>query len=210
VGWTKGLSLLAGLGGFALVFSQSAPKRNHPYASGEPINKPVLFGEGVISTGDYDSHPAFMPDGRTLYFVKSTPAFTFWTIVVSHFRDGQWTTPEVAPFSGQFSDADPHITSDGKHLYFISNRPVPGKAKRDLDIWVIDSTETGWSAPRNLGAPINSDGNESSDAGRGRHTLLRVRPVRRQRGYGYLLFAPGGWQVRSPPEPGRFNQHGIR
>jgi Tol biopolymer transport system component len=157
---TKSLTLLAGLGGLALVFSQSAPKRNHPYASVEPILKPVLFGEGVISTGDYESHPAFMPDGRTLYFVKSTAAFTFWTIVVSRFRDGQWTTPEVAPFSGQFSDADPHITSDGKHLYFISNRPVPGKAKRDLDIWVIDNTETGWSMPRNLGAPINSDGNE--------------------------------------------------
>ena len=97
------------------------------------------------------------------------------------------------------------------YLYFISNRPVPGKAKRDLDIWVIDSTETGWSAPRNLGAPINSDGNEW-------HPTLATD--------GTLCFGsdqPGGkgatdiycsrlvdGQYEVPQELGGFDQHGIR
>jgi len=131
-----------------------------PFASEQSIPMPILFGEGIISTGDYESHPAFTPDGRTLYFVKSTPTFSFWTIVVSHFVNGQWTTPDVAPFSGRYADADPFITTDGKQLYFISNRPAPGKTKRDLDIWVMDKTDSGWSEPRNLGAPINSDAPE--------------------------------------------------
>jgi Tol biopolymer transport system component len=130
------------------------------YASTQPLRSPVIFGEGVISTGDFESHPAFTPDGLTLYFLKSTPSFSFWTIVVSRFVGGSWTVPEVAPFSGRYSDADPFITADGKKFYFISTRPVPGKSTRDLDIWVMDKTENGWSEPRNLGQTVNSDANE--------------------------------------------------
>jgi Tol biopolymer transport system component len=143
-----------------LLCATTAIATEAPYASSVPIAKPALFEEGVISTQDFESHPAFTPDGRTLYFVKSTPAFSFWTIVVSRFVDGQWTTPEVAPFSGRYSDADPYITRDGKQLYFISNRPTPDKAARDLDIWVMDRADTGWSEPRRLPAPANSAGNE--------------------------------------------------
>lgn len=128
--------------------------------SQESTRSPSIFGEGVISTGDYESHPAFTPDGQTLYFVKSTPTFSFWTIVVSRFVAGRWTPPEVAPFSGRYSDADPFITADGKKLYFISRRPAAGKTTRDLDIWVMDKTENGWSGPRNLGKPVNSDADE--------------------------------------------------
>jgi len=125
-----------------------------------PPSAPTIFAEGIISSGDYESHPAFTPDGRTLYFVKSTPTFSFWTILVARFVNGQWTTPDIAPFSGRYSDADPFITADGKQFYFISRRPGPEKTSIDLDIWVMDRTEAGWSEPRNLGAPVNSRGNE--------------------------------------------------
>src|SRR5262249_9702804 len=109
-----------------------------PYASATPVPEPVVFGPGVISTGDYETHPAFTPDGQTIYFLKDTPTFSFWTMVESHFVNGHWSTPEVAPFSGQYSDADPFITADGSKLFFISNRPLKAgeKAKDDLDIWV--------------------------------------------------------------------------
>jgi len=142
------------------VTAQKAERTKHPYASDKPLLEPSLFGEGVISAGQFDSHPAFTPDGKTLYFVRSTPNFNFWTILVSRFERGRWSTPEVAPFSGQFSDADPYITSDGSRFYFISNRPVAGKSIPDLDIWVMEKTATGWSEPTNMGFPINSTGNE--------------------------------------------------
>src|SRR5262245_59703679 len=70
-----------------------------PYASDQPLNEPTVFGAGVISTGEYDSHPAIMPDGKTLYFVRSTPNFNLWTILVSRFEKGKWNEPEIAPFS---------------------------------------------------------------------------------------------------------------
>jgi Tol biopolymer transport system component len=122
------------------------------------LSAPTLFGEGVISTGDDESHPAFTPDGETLYFLKNTPIFNHWTVVTSQYSDGKWNTPEVAPFSGQYSDADPFITSDGKKLFFISTRPVDGKPKQDTDIWMMEKTSSGWGEPQHL--PVNSDASE--------------------------------------------------
>lgn len=109
-----------------------------PYASKTPLPAPRVFAPGEISTGDFESHPAFSPDGKTLYFLKDSPNFSFWTLMVSHFENGKWTSPSVAPWSGRYRDADPFVTADGKRLYFISDRPVDGKAKDDLDIWSAD------------------------------------------------------------------------
>ena len=175
-----------------VALAQSSDRNAAPYASAVPLTSPKVFGTGIISTGEYDTHPAFTPDGRTLYFLRSTPNFSHWTILVSSFVRGSWATPEVAPFSGQYSDADPFITPDGSRLYFISNRPVPGKAKPDLDIWVVNKTEKGWSEPENPGAPINSSGNEwyptlsangtiyfgsDREGGKGRTDIYRSRLV---------------------------------
>lgn len=142
--------------GLAVALSATAA----PYSVDHPLRTPTLFAPGVISTGDYESHPAFTPDGAAVYFLKDSPAFHFWTIFVSHFEKGRWSQPQLAPFAGQYKDADPFITADGKHFFFISDRPVPGKSHHDLDIWTMDRDGAGWSAPRNLGAPVNSDGQE--------------------------------------------------
>ena len=142
------------------VAAQTSAPAKQPYATAKPLREPAIFAEGVVSTGDFDSHPAFTPDRKTLYFVRSTPNFTRWTILVTRFEKGKWSTPEVATFSGQYSDADPFITRDGSRFYFISNRPVAEKTKPDLDIWVMEKTATGWSDPRNVGAPVNSSVSE--------------------------------------------------
>ena len=125
---------------------------------------PILFAPGVISTGDIEFAPAFEPDMKTVYFVKGSPGAkrVMW-ILVSRLRDGKWSTPEIAPFSGQYSDIDPTVSPDGRKLFFASNRPSEGTAPRkDFDIWVVEKTEGGWSAPRNLGAPVNSAGSETT------------------------------------------------
>lgn len=122
--------------------------------------EPTVFAPGAISTGDFESHPAFTPDGNTLYYLKDAPNFSFWTMVVSHLRNGKWTPAEVVPWSGQYRDADPFITPDGKRLYFISDRPVDGTPKEDLDIWMLEKEGAGWGAPKHLDAPVNSPGNE--------------------------------------------------
>ena len=38
----------------------------HPYHVTDPLPEPTLFGEGIVSTGEFESHPAFTPDGTTL------------------------------------------------------------------------------------------------------------------------------------------------
>jgi hypothetical protein len=133
-----------------------------PYAPEKPLSEPTIFGKDIISTGDSESHPAFTADGATLYFLKNSPAFNFWTICESHFADGKWSAPQVTPFSGQYSDADPFITADGSKFFFISNRPIGnrGPPKEDLDIWMMTKEGSGWSAPVNLGFSVNSKGNE--------------------------------------------------
>lgn len=175
-----------------VAISAQRADRLAPYASAVPLSEPTIFGAGVISTGDYDTHPAFTPDGRTLYFIRSTPDFNYWTILVSHFANGRWSSPEIAPFSGQYADADPFITSDGSRLYFISNRPVTGKTTPDLDIWMVEKTAKGWGQPQNLGVPISSPGNEwyptiaangtiyfgsDREGGKGRNDIYRSRLV---------------------------------
>ena len=132
-----------------------------PYHVVGPLKEPALFADGVVSTGEFETHPAFTPDGKTMYFVRSTPQFSDWKIWTSTFADGMWSTPTIAPFSGTYRDADPFVTPDGKLLYFISDRPVDGKAREDMDVWVMKRAKKGgWGEPQNLGAPVNSPGNE--------------------------------------------------
>jgi len=182
-------TIVAACSGCAGLLAAMSP----PYRAAGATPEPILFGEGVVSTGEFESHPAFTPDGRTLYFVRSTPAFTGWTIYVTQYEGGRWTAPKVAPFSGKHRDADPFVTSDGKRLFFISDRPIDGQPKEDMDIWVMDQTKDGgWSEPRNLGAPVNTTASEwfptlaangtlyfgsSRPGGQGRTDLYRARAV---------------------------------
>ncbi|MBN8855714.1 MAG: hypothetical protein BGO55_22950 [Sphingobacteriales bacterium 50-39] len=124
--------------------------------------QPRIFAEGVISTGDYETHPAFSPTGDTLYFLKGLPDAGFFSICVSYKKEGKWTIPQVAPFSGQYTDADPFVTRDGKMLYFVSNRPAKAgePARSDWDIWKVEITANGWGKPIHLDSTINSSSSE--------------------------------------------------
>ncbi|ASZ13230.1 PD40 domain-containing protein [Chitinophaga pendula] len=131
-------------------------------ATNAVLFEPALFEPGVISTGDYDTHPAFSPSGDTLYFLKCTPDINACTICVSYKKAGRWTAPVIASFSGRYTDVDPFVTKDGNTLYFASDRPIhPGESIRtDWDIWKTERTSAGWSAPVHLDTVINSPESE--------------------------------------------------
>lgn len=138
----------------------AAPPQPRDAASPAHRREPVLFAEGVVSTGADDAHVTLTPDGRTAYFVRSTPDFAHWTVLVTRLEDGRWSRPEVAPFSGRWSDADVFLTRDGRRLLFVSNRPVDGTAPRpDTELWMMERTERGWGRPRHL-AELTSPGDE--------------------------------------------------
>jgi Tol biopolymer transport system component len=147
-----------------LLLAGSGTAQDSPYGSLTPRREPVLFAPGVISSGDHETHAEFTADGKTVYFLKNAPDFSFWTIFVSQFRNGKWSEPELAPFSGPWVNADPYITPDGRHFFFISNRPLDPRSTEpndNLDIWVMDKQANGaWGTPRNPGEPVNSKGNE--------------------------------------------------
>ncbi len=124
--------------------------------------KPAIFAEGIISTGDYETHPAFSPSGDTLFFLKCLPDANFCTICFSYKKNKVWSKPEVAPFSGKYTDVDPFINRDGNAIYFASNRPVHegDSAKQDWDIWKVERKNLTWSAPVHLDSPVNSSASE--------------------------------------------------
>ena len=192
------LSALAiGFGAPSLGASGNRKEDLPPYHSAFPMPEPKLFGDGLISTGDFESHPAFTPDGRTLYFVKSTPSDRFRTILYSRFVDGGWTVPATASFSGKYTDTDPFITPDGTKLYYASNRAADdyiGSEPRDnMDLWVVERAgDTTWFQPKSLGPAVNSPSDEWSPSlaadgtvyfaseragGRGKSDLWRCRLV---------------------------------
>jgi len=53
-------------------------------------------------------------------------------------------------------DLEPQKTPDGKKFLFVSNRPTEGTENEEdnLDIWVMDRVEDGWSNPSKVEAPI--------------------------------------------------------
>lgn len=139
--------------------------RMPPYAKSEPINTPVIFGPGVISTELAEFGTSFSPDGETVYFnqwLGLNEDRRVLKIVKSTYQNGDWSKPEELSFSdGTYDDIDPFVTHDGKRLYFSSNRPLNGNdPKDDFDTWYVELTETGWGDPINPGAPLNSERSE--------------------------------------------------
>jgi len=131
-------------------------------SSKDSSTRPEIFGEGIISTGDYETHPAFSPGGDTLYFLKCLSDANFCTICVSYYKNNKWTSPQVVPFSGRYLDADPFVTKDGNTIYFVSNRPIhEGDAvKEDWDIWKAERKGNTWGNPVHLDGPVNSSASE--------------------------------------------------
>jgi Tol biopolymer transport system component len=124
--------------------------------------KPEVFGRDIISTGMYETHPAFAPSGDTVYFLRCMPDMSVCTIYFSIKKNNSWSTPQVVSFSGQYQDVDPFVTKDGNTFYFASNRPIKkGDAiKEDWDVWKVNKIKGEWGEPVHLDSPINSTASE--------------------------------------------------
>lgn len=150
---------------------------------------PEIFSPGVISGPVNDDAPAFSPDGQTVYFHRIGPGLT-GVILVSHFRDGRWSTPVIAPFSGQWQDIEPAMAPDGSYLIFSSNRPAvqdgrtlngawngkeyPGGGGH---LWRVDRQGTGWGEPHRLPDIVNSDSSVFSPAIAADGALYFMKPL---------------------------------
>ncbi|MEY2828649.1 MAG: hypothetical protein RIQ33_507, partial [Bacteroidota bacterium] len=72
--------------------------------------------------------------------------------------EGEWSKPdEFVHNSNEYSTCHPSLSADGMYLYFASD--MPG-GFGGMDIYVSKNELGKWSTPKNLGAPINTEGNE--------------------------------------------------
>ena len=102
------------------------------------------------------------PDGRTMYLTqcKTDPDYPrFATIVTSQRSDAAWSkATELKMTNDTLSTfAHPAVSPDGQWLYFVSD--MPG-GMGGYDIWRVRLTTSGVGGVENVGAPINTAGDE--------------------------------------------------
>ncbi|MEO5593885.1 MAG: OmpA family protein [Chitinophagaceae bacterium] len=117
-----------------------------------------------INTDQWESAPSLSPDKRDLYFAsRRFGGYGGSDIYVSHLLPGgHWSDPEnMGPEINTIGDEScPFIHADNQTLYFTSNGH-PGYGGDDL--FLVRKVAKGkWSAPKNLGYPINTIENEGS------------------------------------------------
>ncbi|MDD4921999.1 MAG: OmpA family protein [Bacteroidales bacterium] len=114
------------------------------------------FDEGVAS---------FAPDGKSMYFTRCiTKSDSIETSSkVELFRSvrsgAEWSTPEKLRVYRDSTKvfAHPAVSPDGNYLYFASDLPGGFGGK---DIWRCEMSENVFGPPENLGADINTPGDE--------------------------------------------------
>lgn len=76
----------------------------------------------------------------------------------SRIARGKWTNPvDLSINEPGSSSAHPWLTPDNNRLYFASDR---AGGYGGIDIWYVNRTSSGWAAPINAGAEINTPGDE--------------------------------------------------
>lgn len=102
------------------------------------------------------------PDGRTMYLTSCLsderyPRFA--TIVTSRRSDATWNKPQPLPITRDTLSlyAHPAVSPDGQWIYFVSDMPGGMGGK---DLWRVRLTEAGMGGVENLGAPVNTPGDE--------------------------------------------------
>ena len=139
----------------------------------------------------WESQPSISADGKTIYFVSDrSGGYGGYDIYKSVKLDnGQWGTPiNLGPgINSTGNEKSPFIHPDGKTLYFSSDGWL-GLGGYDIFFARLNDDGT-WSAPVNIGYPINSPDDEvgffvSTDGEKGYFASNKLKGV-------------GGWDLYS-------------
>ena len=131
------------------------------------------IGDAINAEDTWESQPSLTADGRTMYFATNRPGSRGMDIYQST-RDEKGNWAKAVPVPGINTDGDekaPFLHSDSRTLYFAARPPVDEHGRPDMarghrgaggyDIFFSRMAANGtWSAPRNLGHPINTDADE--------------------------------------------------
>jgi hypothetical protein len=123
-----------------LKAKEDFPILKGPYLGQKPPGlKPEVFAPGLVSTKDHiEMGFTCTSDGREIYFARSETMdiqshFAIWIV---RQKNGEWSKPEVAPFSGVYRDCAPFVTPNGKYLLFY--RMSSKKAQIEKGTYIIE------------------------------------------------------------------------
>jgi len=125
------------------------------------IGKPEIAFPNLVSTKDTEVKLTFSPDGRrmlwgTIGWENGAGGWDIWQSVKT---DGKWSAAQPVSFNSPENDFDPFFAPDGKGVYFFSNR-AGGFGSDDIYFAAFDEKSQSYAKPENLGAKINSKGDE--------------------------------------------------
>ncbi|NLR89733.1 MULTISPECIES: OmpA family protein [Flammeovirga] len=131
----------------------------------DSCNGSVTFFDSLINSPKiHEASATFSKDGKYMIFARSNTGhhkenFKEVDLYESTFENGEWSTPTLLPISNPQSwDACPALSTNGKTLYFASNRKG---GYGGIDIYRSKRNVNGtWGKPRNMGPRINSRGND--------------------------------------------------
>ena len=134
-----------------LILSQNKNEPGWEYFGQNPPGvKPEIFAPGIISgLGRIHCFPTFSENLKEIYWMTIPPK-----IFLSKYENNKWTEPETPVFSMGILCLRPVFSYDNQKIFFASNLP---DGYGSLDIWYIEKTDYGFSKPKNIGAPVNSD-----------------------------------------------------
>ena len=123
--------------------------------------KPEPIDTDLNSDGD-EGACSFSPDGKTMYLTqcKTDPTYPrYANIATSNRSDASWGKATELKLTRDTLSAYAHpaVSPDGQWLYFTSD--MPG-GMGGYDIWRVRLTTSGVGGVENLGAPVNTPGNE--------------------------------------------------
>ena len=164
---TRSDAMPAGLLAAVLATSLAAAcahARGGPTSPTPPCPPTAVFAPGTISLPDSWQWRLNFSPLRTQAYWSHSDGWWPGTRERAEIRTsrrlpgGRWSTPTVVPFSGTHADMDPFVTPLGTAMFFSSMRPVHGRPKEDMDLWMVRRTLRGWSQPIHLGNLVNAEG----------------------------------------------------
>ena len=115
--------------------------------------------EGAVNSDEDEGVVSFSADGKTMYLTRCLGNMPAGQIYQSSRSGGEWTEPTLIQL---FADTTvtvghPAISPDGSKLYFVIDADGGQGGK---DIWMAVNEGGQWTVLENLGAAINTSGNE--------------------------------------------------
>jgi outer membrane protein OmpA-like peptidoglycan-associated protein len=132
------------------------------YDLGQTHSVSTFSSISELCTSENEGTPTFTPDGLEMIFAAANrdDAVGSSDLYQADFVGGKWANVRnLRALNTESWESQPSLTSDGKTLYFVSDRDGGFGGQ---DIYVATRVGDNWTTPQNLGPIINTAGDEAS------------------------------------------------